>query len=106
MNVVDDVLMKNNLDVTSCIQQMVCKSVKHASKNVLDGKSTSVDKIIDGLATNEWVQKVIYETAIYTALNDGLDRMNCGKKYENCKITQRSIQILLKKFITTINNIS
>lgn len=53
--------------------------------------------IINGLATNVWLNDMFNGTALHTAVIAGLANVNCSNKYKDCKITQKSIQGLINK---------
>ncbi|KAG5870662.1 hypothetical protein JTB14_001046 [Gonioctena quinquepunctata] len=93
----DNILLENNIDLTSCTQRMLCSSVKKAANNVVTGRGNSMDKIIDGVATNEWLLSFIEETSIHLAVKDGLGDVNCLETYNNCKISQRTVNTFLRK---------
>lgn len=50
---VERMFRKYDIDVTTCIQKMVCSTVKTAAENVAKGNGSSAEKIFDGLS--RWV---------------------------------------------------
>lgn len=47
---VERVFHKYDIDVTTCVQRMVCITVRNAAENVARGNGTSAEKIFDGLS--------------------------------------------------------
>lgn len=47
---VERIFHKYDIDVTTCVQRMVCTTVKNAVENVARGNGTSAEKIFDGLS--------------------------------------------------------
>ncbi|KAJ3649556.1 hypothetical protein Zmor_021292 [Zophobas morio] len=103
LNVIDQLLTENDIDTTSCMQRMVCWAVRNSAQNVVMGRSSSSDKIIDGLATNKWVQQLIEGTTVHSALQNGLSRTDCSREYHQCRISETSIQMLTRKFTENIS---
>lgn len=46
---IDDDFLNHNIDLVSCTQMMLCGVVKNSVLNVLDGRETKLDKILNGL---------------------------------------------------------
>lgn len=44
------VFHKYDIDVTTCVQKIVCNTIKNAVEKVANGKGSSTDKIFDGLS--------------------------------------------------------
>lgn len=104
LSLLDQTLTENDIDTTSCVQKIICWTVQNSAENVKTGQSSSIDKIIEGLATNLWLQQIVEGTVFYDALQNGLDNKNCAEEYGQCKINQKSIQKITTKFVHTINN--
>ncbi|XP_049826713.1 uncharacterized protein LOC126266551 [Aethina tumida] len=103
VTILDDILLDNNIDTTSCMQRMVCWTVKNSAKKVSNGLGSSNDKIIDGIASNEWVTDYIKGSAVFDAVENAYKGINCSKQYGKCHITEYTIQGLTTKFIKMIN---
>lgn len=41
---------KYDIDVTICIQKVICTTIKNAAENVAKGNGSSAEKIFDGLS--------------------------------------------------------
>lgn len=50
MEKVEHVFHKYDIDVTTCVQKVVCTTIKNAVDNVAKGSGSSTDKIFDGLS--------------------------------------------------------
>ncbi|CAH0551738.1 unnamed protein product [Brassicogethes aeneus] len=100
---IDEVLLANDIDATTCMQRIVCWSVKNASKQVNTGHGKSMDKLLDGVASNDWLNYYIRGTAIDDAIKNGYNGINCSKAYGKCQITQQAIQKLSKNLINAVN---
>lgn len=46
---VERIFHKYDIDVTTCVQKVLCNTVKNAVENVAKGNGTSTEKIFDGL---------------------------------------------------------
>lgn len=46
---IDDDFLKHDIDLVSCTQMFLCGAVKNSVLNVLDGRETKLDKILNGL---------------------------------------------------------
>lgn len=47
---VERIFHKYDIDVTTCVQKVICTTVKKAAENVAKGSGSSADKIFDGLS--------------------------------------------------------
>ncbi|KAJ8925986.1 hypothetical protein NQ315_009841 [Exocentrus adspersus] len=97
LEILDNALMEINIDTTSCLQRSLCSTVRASSKNVNDGNGSSMDKIIDGLASNEWLQRFMSETPFYAAMKSGLRDSDCGREYDKCTVSKGALNMILKK---------
>ncbi|XP_074042420.1 uncharacterized protein [Leptinotarsa decemlineata] len=97
LTTLDNVLLENGIDMTSCIQRLICSSVKKAANNVESGRGTSLDKIIDGVASNEWLLTFVNNTSIYTSVRNGLSNATCIEEYNNCKVSRRDVYTFMKR---------
>jgi len=68
---VDDALKQYNIDAPSCLQRAVCTQVKSSTKRMADGDGGSLEKIIDGLATNSYLSEMLGGTKIQEAATMG-----------------------------------
>lgn len=94
-----DVFSNQHVDPASCFQKFVCSAVKNASFRTQTGNSSSSDKILDGLATNDVLNYFIQGTFLHEPVKNGLSDGNCSEEYFNCKWDQRMIQKLLEKLV-------
>lgn len=100
---VEQALLENNIDSTTCMQRAVCWTVKNSATKLRTGLATSNDKIIDGLATHRWFHYLIDGSAVHSAVDNGLRDTNCATEYHRCRLTQKSLQGFVKKFVAAIN---
>ena len=103
MTLIDQALIENNIDTTSCMQRTMCWLAKNSRAKLNNGEATSQDKIIDGLLTNYWVNQMMDGSAMQTAIQYGLANNNCALQYRNCKITQSSLQAFATRFAKYLN---
>lgn len=47
---VERLLHKYDIDVTTCVQKIICTTIKNAADNVARGNGSSAEKIFDGLS--------------------------------------------------------
>lgn len=47
---VERLFHKYDIDVTTCVQKIICTTVKNSAENVAKGNGSSVEKIFDGLS--------------------------------------------------------
>lgn len=47
---VERIFHKYDIDVTTCVQKVICTIIKNATENVAKGNGSSTDKIFDGLS--------------------------------------------------------
>ncbi|XP_050510951.1 uncharacterized protein LOC126887453 [Diabrotica virgifera virgifera] len=90
-SILDNVLLENHIDTTACVQRSICSLIYKSKRDILNGNATSIDKIIDGVTSNDWILDKIYSTSIYSAVNNGLNSVNCNKEYTNCKIPENNL---------------
>ncbi|XP_044729021.1 uncharacterized protein LOC123292429 [Chrysoperla carnea] len=87
------------------MQRAICWLIKNSSQNVALGKSASVDKIIDGIASNTWMRHFINGTAIDNAIQDGYKSdKNCSNTY-SCQLNQLSLEKIMKKITKNVNRL-
>lgn len=79
------------------MQRTVCWFTKTSNNKFKSGQAISQDMLINGLATNAWLNDMINGTALQSAVLAGLANVNCSAKYKDCKITQKTIQGLWNK---------
>lgn len=75
-----------------CLQKALCWTVKRSRKRVENGKGSSGDKIIDGLASSEWLRFIVDGTMLRGALENGIQGSNCAKEYSTCKISKSDLE--------------
>lgn len=86
LRVIDEALIENELDVTVCLQKLLCRIARNSSQNVAKGIGSSTDKIIDGLASSQWLQDYTVNTPSREAINFGRENRNCSNLYRKCKL--------------------
>lgn len=82
---------------------MVCWSIKKSSNNVHKGKANSMDKILEAIASSEWIRILIGNNYLATALENGLKDASCSALYKNCMVTQRIVILFMKNIARIIN---
>ncbi|KAF5297080.1 hypothetical protein FQA39_LY02660 [Lamprigera yunnana] len=99
----DQTLIENNLDTTSCMQRFVCWAIQTSVNKIPNGQEKNVNELIDGLLMTDFVSKIVDGTPIQSAIRNGLNGTTCERKYEACKISQHTFVNLLKRFSSSIN---
>lgn len=101
----EKLLLENDVDLQTCLKRMTCVTVKSASEKLRSGSGSSTDKIIDGLATNDWIHYFLNGSTIQNVINDGL-RANgeCHAIYRTCNVTVWSLKTMLDYFLNAINS--
>lgn len=95
----DEALTDNNLDPITCLQKAICWSVKNAQKKMAGGQPSSRHKIVDGLATNDWINQIVAGSPIEDAIKGGRNKVNCAIEYSKCSLSQYSIKSLISMFL-------
>ncbi|XP_021920351.1 uncharacterized protein LOC110830136 [Zootermopsis nevadensis] len=98
----DKALMDHNIDVSVCTQRAVCWIVRSAAAKVTTGEGGSLDKIIDGIASNTLLERLVRGTALQEAIRYGRRDKDCSVIYSKCPITQEAIQRIARNFMTGI----
>lgn len=62
-----------------------------------NGNPASYDLIISGLAKNSFVNTLLQDTYVHTAINSGLDNANCLAKFKDCRVNQKTIHRLVNE---------
>lgn len=73
-----------NVDSKACAQRLVCWLVKKANKNVVQGDSNKIDRIIEDLSKSTWSMELIEGTDFENAVIMGRNMNNCEKAYRSC----------------------
>lgn len=102
MTSIDKTLTDHNIDSTSCVQRAICWTVKDSNKRLVMGKATSTDKIVDGLATNSWINKLVDGSVFQAAIDSGLRGDNCSEEYKQCTIDQETIRRFGKQLMSAV----
>lgn len=50
INKIEKIFNKYDIDVATCVQKVICTTVRNSAENVARGNGTSADKIFDGLS--------------------------------------------------------
>lgn len=77
----------------SCLRKALCWTVRRSMRRVQHGKGGSADKIIDGLASSEWLRSIVDGTVLRGALDNGIQGSNCAKEYSSCKISRKDLEV-------------
>lgn len=89
----DDALARHGIDTTSCMQRMVCSYSKRAAVAVREAaietndtqeEVSSLDRMVDGLSTNQILRTALQGTAIQEAVDSGRAGENCSRAYPQC----------------------
>lgn len=84
--------MEKNLEPLTCLQKVLCWITKRSVRRVRSGQGESMDKIIDGLVTSEWLKKFFGDTIFKGSIENGIYETNCAKGYSACKINRNDFQ--------------
>lgn len=74
---------------------MLCWTVKRPKRKVGNGKGGSIDKIIDGLVSSEWLRYFLNGTVLKEDIENGIQGSNCAKEYSGCKIRKSDLEVLV-----------
>lgn len=86
-------LVEKHLEPMTCLQKLVCWMVKKSRKKVAHANGGSVDKIIDGLVSNEWLRYFLNGSVLKEGIDDGIQGANCAKVYSACKISRSDLEV-------------
>ncbi|XP_043484980.1 uncharacterized protein LOC122512904 [Leptopilina heterotoma] len=100
MTKLDDALARHGIDTTSCMQRMVCSYSKRAAVAVREAaietndtqeEVSSLDRMVDGLSTNQILRTALQGTAIQEAVDSGRSGENCSRAYPQCGFSLETI---------------
>lgn len=92
METIDNAFRDDGIDITSCVQKAICSYVKSSVNNNTGGQRSSVNKIVDGIISSEYIMGFIEGTAIKEAVDTGGSIVgNCVEKYTYCQLSQDEI---------------
>lgn len=91
------------MEPVACLQKLFCWSVKRSMKKIRNGKGASVDKIIDGLASSEWMKYILNEIGFLESVEEGVRGSNCGKLYSTCSINKLDLEVLANDLFSDID---
>jgi len=95
----DDTLQKYDIDSTACMQRGVCTYVREAALSVKEGRAGSNALILDGLASNSYINSWLDGTSIQEATKAGRTGASCGDTYSKCPLTANSVYRALAKYV-------
>ncbi|XP_033216933.1 uncharacterized protein LOC117172806 isoform X2 [Belonocnema kinseyi] len=110
MTKLDDALSRHGIDTTSCMQRTVCSYSKRAAavmrKAALETDETqdeisTLDRMIDGLATNQILRTALQGTAIQEAVDAGRNGENCTRAYPHCGFSLETILSIISHIMST-----
>nr|CAD7430506.1 unnamed protein product [Timema monikensis] len=90
---VDEALSKNNIDSSSCMQRAVCSYIKSVSSKVAEGSASSVDTVIDNVASNAVLSFMLDGTSIKQAVDKGKQGGNCSANFSKCPFNKETVLI-------------
>ncbi|XP_024882135.1 uncharacterized protein LOC112461212 [Temnothorax curvispinosus] len=111
---IDDVLARYGIDTTSCMQRAVCTYSQQAAaaagdenenenRNDKDEKTTSFEKMVNAVTTNQVFRTAMQGTAIEEAVETGRNGRNCSRSYPHCGFSMETMLSLLANVIATAN---
>ncbi|KAF7264957.1 hypothetical protein GWI33_021863, partial [Rhynchophorus ferrugineus] len=77
----EKILLQYEVDLDSCSRKFVCETVKQSAETVSRGSGSSLDKVLDGLASNEWLRANILSSNLAESVKLGLKGGNCSNTY-------------------------
>ncbi|XP_037072520.1 uncharacterized protein LOC119093634 [Pollicipes pollicipes] len=95
----DEALQKYDIDSTACMQRGVCTYVREAATSVKEGRAGSKDLILDGIASNSYINSWLDGTSLQEATKAGRSGANCATTYAKCPLTANSVYRALAKYI-------
>ena len=110
MTTLDDALSRHGIDTTSCMQRTVCSYSKRAAEamrnaaletNETQDQISSLDRMVDGLATNQILRTALQGTAIQEAVDAGRNGENCTRAYPHCGFSLETILSLMSHIMST-----
>ncbi|XP_031630522.1 uncharacterized protein LOC116345366 [Contarinia nasturtii] len=101
---VERVFHKYDIDVTTCVQRLVCITIRNAAENVAKGNGTSAEKIFDGLSSTWILRRLTAGTAVNDAILAGQRSADCEKKFFECNMKSKNIQQVFDLLHRTMNN--
>nr|CAD7446215.1 unnamed protein product [Timema bartmani] len=96
---VDEALSKNNIDSSSCMQRAVCSYMKSVSSKVAEGSASSVDTVIDNVASNAVLSFMLDGTSIKQAVDKGKQGGNCSANFSKCPFNKETVYVALKSVL-------
>lgn len=114
MTKLDDALARHGIDTTSCMQRMVCSYSKRAAVAVreaaIDANETqeeisSLDRMVDGLSTNQILRTALQGTAIQEAVDSGRAGENCSRAYPQCGFSLETIFSLMSHVMSAMSSV-
>ncbi|XP_012275839.1 uncharacterized protein LOC105697258 [Orussus abietinus] len=109
MTRLDDVLARNGIDTTSCMQRAVCTYAQDAALSTresddLEGEEvSSFDKMVNAITTNQVFKTAMQGTAIQEAVEAGRGGQKCSKVYPHCGFSLESTLSLLATLATSFS---
>ncbi|XP_075223198.1 uncharacterized protein LOC142325382 isoform X2 [Lycorma delicatula] len=96
----ETILNAMKIDADACWQRTVCLAVQTSTKKVDNKLGSSWDKIIDGLARNEFLHFMVHGTSTFEAIKSGLMESQCNLIYHSCRLDMKDIISFIRKLST------
>lgn len=113
MTKLDDALGRHGIDTTSCMQRMVCSYSKRAAvavreaaieSNETQEEISTLDRMVDGLSTNQILRTALQGTAIQEAVDSGRSGENCARAYPQCGFSLETIFSLMSHVMSAMSS--
>lgn len=96
---IDDDFLNHNIDLVSCTQMILCGAVKNSVLNILDGKETKLDKILNGLVSSKWLMEYTTDTLFEKPIKSGRKAKNCEETFHECKIHTNAYSFVVSNYL-------
>ncbi|XP_039232020.1 uncharacterized protein LOC120321910 [Drosophila yakuba] len=77
-DVVESQLEEHNIDVSVCVQRMICQ---YLQQNL----SSGYDRALNVLTSSSWLHSIVDGTAVYHAIQSARSSRSCNHTYRSCK---------------------
>ncbi|EFX67255.1 hypothetical protein DAPPUDRAFT_261922 [Daphnia pulex] len=89
---VDDALQNQyDIDAPSCLQRALCSQITSSTKRMSEGTAGSFEKIIDGLASNSYLNALLSGTKVHEAISEARSGASCDTYFSKCPYSLNSI---------------
>ncbi|XP_044011597.1 uncharacterized protein LOC122854723 isoform X2 [Aphidius gifuensis] len=109
MTKIEDILARNGIDTTSCMQRAVCTYTKKSSETIsslndidYDDKISSFDRMIESITTNQLFRTAMRGTAVQEAIEAGKSGQSCTKIYPQCGFSIDTLMSIASNILIAI----